>query len=61
MRGLLFGLFDASNEGIKWDEKKNYKVITDEKNGPYFTVLHRKGMFAFIPSVAGADFVPPYI
>ena len=50
--GYLMPLMRALN-GMR---KNIYKVNTDEKNEPYFTVLHRKGMFVFIPSVAGARF-----
>ena len=29
-------------------------------NGPEMTVLHRKGKFVFIPSVAGGENARPY-
>ena len=37
------------------------KVITVEKNWPHLTVLHKKVKFVFRPSLAHADFAPPYI
>ena len=37
------------------------KVITAEKNWPHLTVLHKKVKFVFRPSLAHADFAPPYI